>query len=69
MIDERGRVKLLDFGLALQRPAAVGSAESTADALSGALVGTLPYMAPEQPWAARSTRGPTSIRSASCCSR
>lgn len=48
MIDERGRVKLLDFGLALQRPAAVGSAESTADALSGALVGTLPYMAPEQ---------------------
>ncbi|MGE5177922.1 MAG: protein kinase domain-containing protein [Bacteroidota bacterium] len=48
MIDERGRLKLLDFGLALYRPAVVGSAESTADALSGALVGTLPYMAPEQ---------------------
>ena len=48
MIDERGRLKLLDFGLALYRPASVSSADSTADALSGALVGTLPYMAPEQ---------------------
>ncbi len=48
MIDEHGRLKLLDFGLALYRPSAAASTESTADVLSGAIVGTLPYMAPEQ---------------------
>jgi serine/threonine protein kinase/tetratricopeptide (TPR) repeat protein len=46
MIDERGRLKLLDFGLAL--PSAAASTDTTADALSGALVGTVPYMSPEQ---------------------
>ncbi len=46
MIDERGRLKLLDFGLAL--PSAAASTETTADALSGAVVGTVPYMSPEQ---------------------
>jgi len=48
MIDERGRLKLLDFGLALSGPSTTASAETTADALSGPLVGTIPYMAPEQ---------------------
>ena len=48
MIDEHGRLKLLDFGLALYRPSAAASTDTTADALSGAIVGTLPYMAPEQ---------------------
>jgi serine/threonine protein kinase/tetratricopeptide (TPR) repeat protein len=46
MIDERGRLKLLDFGLAA--PSSAASTETTADALSGALVGTVPYMSPEQ---------------------
>jgi serine/threonine-protein kinase len=48
MIDERGRLKILDFGLALYRPSAATGTDTTADALSGALVGTLPYMSPEQ---------------------
>jgi serine/threonine protein kinase len=48
----RGGVKLLDFGVARHRPSAGASATDQAPTVSatidGALVGTLPYMAPEQ---------------------
>jgi Tol biopolymer transport system component/tRNA A-37 threonylcarbamoyl transferase component Bud32 len=48
----KGGVKLLDFGLAKWRPAGTASALETSpgDALTaqGTLLGTLPYMAPEQ---------------------
>jgi hypothetical protein len=48
----RGGVKLLDFGVARHRPIADGSGTDQATTVSatieGALVGTLPYMAPEQ---------------------
>ena len=55
MVTHEGRVKVLDFGLA--RPAGVGTADpsdSDADTMStpltaaGQVVGTVPYMAPEQ---------------------
>jgi serine/threonine protein kinase len=48
----RSGVKLLDFGLAARRPAADLDAASRSEAVTltklGMLVGTLPYMAPEQ---------------------
>jgi serine/threonine-protein kinase len=46
-----GRLKILDFGLAVYEPASVPEptdATRTLDHQAGALAGTLPYMAPEQ---------------------
>ena len=52
MLDHAGRVKVLDFGLAkLQRPEAdAGASQLTTDLRTdhGAVLGTVPYMSPEQ---------------------
>jgi eukaryotic-like serine/threonine-protein kinase len=50
MIDARGQAKVLDFGLAKLVNAEAGSATATQDQLtgSGTILGTVPYMSPEQ---------------------
>jgi formylglycine-generating enzyme required for sulfatase activity/dienelactone hydrolase len=47
MITARGRVKVMDFGLATQAPSVDGDTRSTLTA-SGEVLGTVPYMSPEQ---------------------
>lgn len=49
MVTDEGRVKILDFGLALRQAAVqpLRSAKATQDS-SGGMTGTLPYMSPEQ---------------------
>ena len=48
ILGPKGRVKLLDFGLALLCPAAGVSTETRSVVGSERVVGTVPYMAPEQ---------------------
>ncbi|HET9269706.1 MAG TPA: serine/threonine-protein kinase, partial [Vicinamibacterales bacterium] len=50
MLDRRGRVKILDFGLAKETAADDAAQDETRAALThaGLVVGTMPYMAPEQ---------------------
>jgi len=74
MITPRGEAKVLDFGLA--KPLRERSASSTdlptssVDATgAGCVLGTVPYMSPEQAGERRSTSAPTSGRSAASCSR
>ncbi len=48
IITPRGRAKVLDFGLAHVMPGATGRTQSTSLSGPSALVGTVPYMSPEQ---------------------
>jgi serine/threonine protein kinase len=49
MVNEQGRVKVLDFGLAkLMEPVSGEGATHTAETRAGTILGTFAYMAPEQ---------------------
>ena len=48
IITPRGRAKVLDFGLARAMPGAEGLTQSATISDAAALVGTVPYMSPEQ---------------------
>ena len=48
MVTHDGRVKLLDFGIALRRPALSNTATTASGDVLGVLTGTIGYMAPEQ---------------------
>jgi serine/threonine protein kinase len=71
MVTEAGRVKVLDFGLArAAAPRATLDFDLTRGLTqAGSIIGTMPYMSPEQSKHARSMGGATSSRSASSCTR
>ncbi|MDP2876511.1 MAG: protein kinase [Holophaga sp.] len=48
MLTEEGRVKVLDFGLALRQAAWDSESTQLPKSSSGGLMGTIPYMSPEQ---------------------
>ena len=48
MVSPEGRLKLLDFGLALRCPSGAEGGDTTADLEAGLVIGTLAYMSPEQ---------------------
>ena len=48
MVTQDGRVKLLDFGIALQRPVLSHTSTTASGEVIGVLTGTIGYMAPEQ---------------------
>ena len=71
MVSDDGRVKVLDFGLARSaEPVHLDESETVVPLTkAGTILGTIPYMSPNRSKANRSIRGPTSSRSASCCTR
>ena len=48
MVTASGRVKVLDFGLATRVAGAPGAMETTLGTQTGVVLGTIPYMSPEQ---------------------
>ena len=48
MVGDDGRVKVLDFGLAVRRPREDAEADTTCPSPSTGAAGTVPYMAPER---------------------
>jgi serine/threonine protein kinase len=72
MIDGRGRVKVLDFGLARfleSRDRASRAATAARVTMPGVVLGTVSYMAPERRSAVPSITAPISSRSAWCSTR
>ena len=74
MVDADGRVKVLDFGLAkiagpqADEPTEFRDADRPSHA-EGVVMGTVPYMSPEQIEGQPVDHGPTSSRSGSCSTR
>lgn len=71
VLTPEGRVKVLDFGLAIRARADVEANTRTGEGIvdSTRLAGTLPYMAPEVLRGGPPTHGVTSARSAWCSTR
>jgi len=71
LITKDGRLKILDFGLAKQLPAAPSTESQTTALLSspGAVMGTPAYMSPEQCAARRSEPAPIFSAWDVCCTR
>ena len=71
MVAGDGRVKVLDFGLALAPSGGTGLSQSDMATIAspqvttpGTIIGTMPYMSPEQVEGDRSITGPICSRSA-----